>query len=435
MNDTTFSYKDHSAHFELYCEDVPLAKLASEFGTPLYVYSQAQLLFNFRSFNQSIAISSKDNYVSYAVKANSNPEILKLLASEGAGASVVSGAELLVALRSGIDPKKITFDGPGKSDEEITFALQSNIFAIDVESLQELQVVNDIAGELNIKAPICIRVNPHVDAKTHPYISTGLSENKFGIAIDDSIEAYRIANALPNIEIVGIHCHIGSQITDLSVFIEAAESIELFVRKLKINEGITLRHINFGGGQAVEYQNAIRHHLLPESIKGKAEILSFEDITKAVMPILMKTGCTINVEPGRSIVANSGVLISRVLYTKSNGKKNFVIIDAGMNDLIRPSLYHAFHQIVPLSLQTNSPQNIVDIVGPICETGDFLAQDRIMQAVNRGDLLSIMCTGAYGYVLASNYNLRAKAAEVLVNGSSYRIIRERERIEDITGIE
>ncbi len=431
MNDTTYSYRDLSGHSKLYCEDVSLAKLASEFGTPLYVYSQAQLLDNFRSFNQSISKSSKKNYVSYAVKANSNPELLKLLASEGAGASVVSGAELLIALRCGIDPKKITFDGPGKTDEEITFALNSNIFAIDVESLQELHVVNDIAGKLSIKGPICIRVNPHVDAKTHPYISTGLSENKFGIAIDDSSEAYRIANSLPNIEIIGIHCHIGSQITDLSVFKEAAESIVKFVIMLKEEEHISLKHINFGGGQAVEYHNAIRHPLLPESSEANSKILSFEDITKAVMPILMESGCTINVEPGRSIVANSGVLISKVLYTKSNGKKNFVIIDAGMNDLIRPSLYHAYHQIVPLSLQINSSQNIVDVVGPICETGDFLAQDREMPVVDRGDHLSIMCTGAYGYVLASNYNLRAKAAEILVDGNSYKIIREREQIEDI----
>ncbi len=431
MSDTTFSYRALSNHSELYCEDVVLAKLASEFGTPLYVYSQTQLLANFRSFNAAIIKNGIKNYVSYAVKANSNIELLKLLASEGSGASVVSGAELLVALRSGIDPKKITFDGPGKTDEEITFALKSNIFAIDVESLQELHIINDIAGKLSVKAPICIRVNPHVDAKTHPYISTGLSENKFGIAIDDSIEAYRIARVLPNIEIIGIHCHIGSQITDLSVFKEAAESISGFVITLKEKENIALKHINFGGGQAVEYHNAISHPSLPEVTKSKGNILSFKDITEAVMPILLKTGCTVNVEPGRSIVANSGVLISKVLYTKSNGNKNFVIIDAAMNDLIRPSLYHAYHQIVPLSLQTNSPQSIVDIVGPICETGDFLAQDRGLPIVDRSDLLAIMCTGAYGYVLASNYNLRPKAVEVLVEGSSYKIIRERERIEDI----
>ena len=292
-------------------------------------------------------------------------------------------------------------------------------------------MVNDIAGKLGRKAPICIRVNPHIDAKTHPYISTGLSENKFGIALSDSANAYRIARDLVNIEIVGIHCHIGSQITDLSVFIEAAESIQEFVSQLKENEGIALKHINFGGGQAVEYHNAISHPSLPNITETKEEILSFEEITNAVMPILMKTGCNINVEPGRSIVANAGILITKVLYTKSNGNKNFVIVDAGMNDLIRPSLYHAYHQIVPLTLQTNPLKNIVDIVGPICETGDFLAQDRDMPVVSRGDLLSIMCTGAYGYVLASNYNLRPKAAEILVDGSSYKVIRERERIEDI----
>jgi diaminopimelate decarboxylase len=431
VNDTTFSYRNLSDRSELYCEDVALAKLVTEFGTPLYVYSQTQLLKNFRSLKESISKSSKDNFVSYALKANSNIEILRLLSLEGAGASVVSGGELRVALRTGFDPNKITFDGPGKTDEEITYALKSNIYAIDVESLQELHVINEIAGQLGVKARICIRVNPHIDAKTHPYISTGLSENKFGIAIDDSVEAYRIASTLPNIEITGIHCHIGSQITDLSVFIESAESIEKFVRELKINESIVLKHINFGGGQAVTYHNVIQHSSLHDNVEEKSAIFSIEDYAKIVMPILMKTGCTINIEPGRSIVANSGVLLTNVLYTKSNGNKNFVIVDAGMNDLIRPSLYHAYHQIVPVSLHTNSVHNTVDIVGPICETGDFLAQDRNLPIVRRGDLLAVMCIGAYGYVLASNYNLRTRAAEILISGNSYHVIRERELVDDI----
>lgn len=432
MNEITFSYRDHPAQSELYCEDVPLAKLVSDFGTPLYVYSQSQILENFRSFKKAIEKSSGRNYVSYAVKANSNVEILKLLAAEGAGASVVSGGELRTTIRAGFNPNKITFDGPGKTDEEITLALASNIFAIDVESLQELYVIDEIAGKLGIKARICIRVNPHIDAKTHPYISTGLSGNKFGIAIDDSSEVYQIAHDLPNIEISGIHCHIGSQITDLSVFIEAAESLEQFIYKLKKDTGITLKHINFGGGQATNYHNVIKHSSLPVIDGEKRPLFSFEELANTILPILTRTGCSVNVEPGRSIVANSGVLLTTVLYTKSNGSKNFAIVDAGMSDLIRPSLYHAYHQIIPLSLQTNSPTNVVDIVGPICETADFLAQNRMLPIVSRGDFLAVMCTGAYGYVLASNYNLRPRAAEILVDRSSYRIIREREKIENIT---
>lgn len=434
MNDTTFLYRNIANSNELYCEDILLATLAKEFGTPLYVYSQTQLLENFRAFKSAISQMDAKNYVSYAVKANSNIEILKLLATEGAGASVVSGGELRVALLSGFDPNKITFDGPGKTDAEIIYALKSDIFAIDVESLQELHVINEIAGGLKLRAGICIRVNPHIDAKTHPYISTGLSENKFGIAIDDSVEAYRIASGLSNIEIVGIHCHIGSQITDLSVFIAAAESLTKFVQDLQTKDGISLRHINFGGGQATSYHNVVSLPSPSQNDEKKDAALSFEDLANAVLPILSKTGCTINVEPGRSIIANSGVLITQILYTKANGNKNFVIVDAGMSDLIRPSLYQAFHQIVPLSVQKETGINVVDVVGPICETGDFLAHARELPIVDRRDFLAVMCTGAYGYVLASNYNLRTKAAEVMVNGNSYRVIRYRELIEDISGV-
>lgn len=434
MNDTTFLYRKDTDSNILCCEDISLKRLAEEFGTPLYVYSQAQLLKNFRAFKKAISDSEPKNFVSYAVKANSNIEILKLLASEGAGASVVSGGELRVALLAGFDPNKITFDGPGKTDAEIKFALESNIYAIDIESFQELDVVNEIAKDLNKKARICIRVNPHIDAKTHPYISTGLSENKFGIPIDDSIEAYRIASLQSNIEIIGIHCHIGSQITDIDVFIEAAESLAKFVRDLKAQEGITLKHINFGGGQATPYHNVVSIPVLSSDDHENDTLLSFDELASAILPILTKTGCTINVEPGRSIIANSGVLITEVLYTKANGNKNFVIVDAGMSDLIRPSLYQAYHQIVPLSIKENIVTNVVDVVGPICETGDFFAHDRELPTVNRRDMLALMCTGAYGYVLASNYNLRAKAMEVMVDNDSYRVIRKRESIEDISGI-
>ncbi len=431
MNDTRFLYRDLPERSELFCEDVSLAELAIKFGTPLYVYSKKQILNNYRSFAEAIRKTGDNNYVSYAVKANSNLEILKMLASEGAGASVVSGGELLAALKAGFDTSKITFDGPGKNDDEILYALKSNILAIDVESLQELHVINELAGQLDVICGICIRVNPHVDAKTHPYISTGLSENKFGISIDDIAEVFRIAKDMPNISIIGLHSHIGSQITELAPFVEAAESIAEFVINLRETDQIKIKHINFGGGQAISYHNVVAHPFLQKDEMEAQLIPSFEDFAKAVLPILSKTGCSINIEPGRAIIANSCVLLTKVLYTKSNGAKNFVIVDAGMNDLLRPSLYQAYHQIAPISLTKNIGSQKVDVVGPICETGDFFAHDRLMPNLSRGDTLAVTCVGAYGYVLSSNYNLRPCAAEVLVDGNSYRIIRERERVEDI----
>ena len=431
MNDTTFLYKDTSGNPALYCEDVLLAGLAAKFGTPLYVYSKAQILRNIRKF-KSLFAEGDSNYVSYAIKANSNPEILTILAGEGAGASVVSGGELRAALKAGFDPKKITFDGPGKTDEEITLALRSGIFAIDIESIQELSVVNDIAASLGMKASICIRVNPHIDAKTHPYISTGLSHNKFGIPFENAFEAYLLAHSLSHIEISGIHCHIGSQITTLEPFIESAESIAQFISELKIKEGIEIRHINFGGGIGVKYHSSVSHKFLDDKTETPLPpIFTEKDFQDAIFPILSGTGCTFNFEPGRAIIADAGVLLAKTLYTKSNMEKHFVIIDASMTDLIRPSLYHAYHQIAPLSLTKGTPLVTYDVVGPVCESTDFLAQDRSLPKMERGDLLAILSTGAYSYVLASNYNLRTRAAEVLVEGNSYRIIRKRERIEDI----
>ncbi len=430
MNDTTFLFKDQSGQPKLFCEEILLSELASEFGTPLYVYSESQILKNFRDFKNLFA-DGDGNYVSYAIKANSNLEILKLLSAEGAGASVVSGGELRAALKAGFDPGKITFDGPGKTDEEITLALRSDIFAIDIESIQELSVVNDIAASLGKKARICVRVNPHVDAKTHPYISTGLSHNKFGIPFENAFEAYHLANELSNIEISGIHCHIGSQITTLAPFIEAAISIAQFISQLKTQDGITIGHINFGGGMGIQYKSTVSHDLLGTEEDNLLPSLFTQSFKNSVLPILSGTGCTFNFEPGRAIVANAGVLLARTLYTKSNLEKHFVIIDASMTELIRPSLYHAYHQIVPLELNKNTSQVTYDVVGPVCESTDFLAQDRSLPKMERGDLLAILSTGAYGYVLASNYNLRTRAAEVLVKGNSYRIIRKRELIEDI----
>ena len=432
MNDTTFLYRDISGVPQLFCEESSLNEIAATYGTPLYVYSRSQILRNYTSFAKAIQKTGEQNWVSYAIKANSNLEILKLLASQGAGASVVSGGELLAALKAGFDPQKISFDGPGKTDDEISLAITKNIFAIDIESMQELSVVNEIARSLGKKARICIRVNPHVDAKTHPYISTGLSHNKFGIPFEDAFSAYRSANNSPNIEIIGLHSHIGSLITDLAPFVEAAESISQFIKDLRQIEGIELQHINIGGGQAIAYHNVVTHPLLPKDETANA-IPTFEEFVSAVVPILSKTGHTINIEPGRAIIANACVMITKVLYTKSNGEKHFVIVDAAMNDLLRPSLYQAYHEIVPLQLAAKSHHKKVDVAGPICETGDFFAKDRLMPDADRGDMLAVLCTGAYTSVLASNYNLRPRAAEVLVDGNSSKIIKERERIENIIG--
>ena len=419
----------------LLCEEVPLSELAKEYGTPLYVYSKKQIIQNFHSFDETLKSSGKEHYVSYALKANSNIELLKILAEEGAGADVVSAGELLVALAAGFAPEKITFDGTGKTDPEIELALKANIHAFNVESLEELSVINEIAEKLGIRAKVSIRVNPDVDAKSHPYISTGLKENKFGIDMENAREAFIYASKQPALEVVGIHVHIGSQITSLDPFIKAARSTVKFVNSLRVKSGIVLEHLNFGGGQGIHYRNVVRHPLLPKDELGEEGeyVPSLSEFVGAVLPILDQTGLKIIFEPGRAIVANACALLATVLYTKANSKKKFVITDTGMTELIRPCLYEAYHQVAPLDLAGGATQK-VDIVGPICETSDFLAQSREMPALKRGDSIAVLCAGAYGYTLASNYNLRPRAAEVLVDGGEYRLIRERERVEDVAGV-
>lgn len=435
LDQQVFRYSNESIP-ELLCEDVPLTKLAEEYGTPLYVYSKRQIIDNFRSFDETLKTSGKEHYVSYAVKANSNIEILRILAQEGSGADVVSAGELLVALAAGFSPEKITFDGTGKTDAEIELALKAGIHAFNVESLEELTVISEIATRLGVKAKVSIRVNPNVDAKSHPYISTGLKENKFGIDMAESREAFVYAASLPSIEVVGIHAHIGSQITSLDPFIKAARSMVKFVNQLRVKTGILLEHLNFGGGQGIHYRNVVRHPQLPPDELGEEGeyVPSLSEFVGAVLPILDQTGLKIIFEPGRAIVANSCALLASVLYTKSNSLKNFVITDTGMTELIRPCLYDAYHQIAPLQLQAAAPSQKVDIVGPICETSDFLAQGREMTPLKRGDRMAVLCAGAYGYTLASNYNLRPRAAEILVDRSEHRLIRERERLEDVAGV-
>lgn len=430
---TTFTYNDSNGKTKLWCEGVELEQVASLYGTPLYVYSKAQLLANLREFTGALQkFSDRGDYVSYAVKANSNPEILKILASEGAGADVVSGGELLAALKAGFTPKKITYDGPGKTKREIKLALERDIYGFNVESLEEIDTIDAIAGSLDKRAKISIRVNPDVDAKSHPYISTGMREHKFGIDIHHALDAYRYAAKKANIIIAGIHSHIGSQVTELDPFIKAARSSIAFVNVLR-SEGIELEHLNIGGGQAVHYHDVVTHPLLPSDSSDDKEpqgIPALHEYVEAVMPILSEAGLRVMFEPGRAIVANTAILLTEVLYKKSNPEKTFVIADAGMSDLIRPSLYQAYHQIAPLALEQREPQK-VDIVGPICESGDYLALSRVLPSIGKGELLAVMCTGAYGYVMSSNYNLRPKPAEIMIDGEKHYCIREREKIEDI----
>lgn len=417
-----FRYQDH----ELLCEEVPLTELAEEFGTPLYVYSRNQILRNFRAVDTPLA--EIDHLVCYALKANSNLSLLKLLAREGAGADVVSGGELHLALEAGFAPEKITFAGVGKRDDEIEFAIKTGVASISAESSQELQVISLIALRLGMNARVSVRVNPDIDAQSHPYITTGLKQNKFGIPAEHVLEVFQYAATLPHLEIRGVHAHIGSQIAKVEPFVEAAKSLVETVKKLR-EAGFAISHIDLGGGFGVQYVNVVSREGLPL----ETEIATpppLHHFVEAVLPVLRESGCTVWLEPGRSIVANSGVLLSKVLYVKENGAKKFVVVDAGMNDLLRPSLYGAYHQIVPLNLSTYEHEK-VDVVGPICETGDFLARDRIISKVKRDDYLAVMTAGAYGFSISSNYNARFRPAEILVNGDKVRMIRERETIDDL----
>ncbi len=418
-----FTYKDN----QLYCEDVLLRDLAEEYGTPLYVYSKTRILDNFNNLNR--VFGNTDHVTCYALKANGNPTILKSLADAGAGADVVSGGELALALRAGFRPEKITYAGVGKREDEIEYALREKIFSLSVESIQELQLISLVATRMNTTAPVALRINPDIDAESHPYITTGLRQNKFGIESDKIQETFSLAASLPSLEVHGIHTHIGSQITKVDPFVAAATLVAEWVGKLR-SAGIGITHVDFGGGIAVPYANVLRHEALPVDDIPDNQIPPPEQYVAGVLPILQPTGCSIWLEPGRSIVADAGVLITRVLYTKENSARKFVIVDGGMTELLRPSLYGAYHQIVPLSIDTFS-QEKVDVVGPICESGDFLARERQMPKAKQQDLLAVMTSGAYGYALSSNYNGRMKPAEILVNGERVRVIRQRQTLENL----
>ena len=426
----SFRYRDGKLH----CEDVDLARVAEKFGTPLYVYSAGTILDHYTRLDAALALL--DHVICYAVKANSNRAILKLLAHAGAGFDIVSGGELYRVIAAGGDPARCTFAGVGKSREEIEFALERGVYSFNVESEVELESIDRIASAKNLRAPIALRANPDVDPHTHEYVSTGSRENKFGIALDELPAVYERAAKMLNIEIVGVQMHIGSQITEAEPFASAIKKVAPIVRKLKSKYGI--KFFSIGGGMGIIYLRAL------ESGSGKwwhdhgpacaGSAFSIRDYAEAIVPPLRELGIRILVEPGRFLVGNAGVLLTRVHYIKQTAEKKFAIVDAGMNDLIRPALYQSYHEIVPCRASAAADAKRteeIDIVGPVCESGDFFALDREMPEVHEGDLLAIMSAGAYGFMMASNYNSRPFPAEALVHGDKVSLIRERQTWEDL----
>lgn len=398
---------------DLYCEDVPIAKIAREVGTPFYLYSFKTLRDHYRVFESSFA--DIPHIISFAVKANSNLAILNMLAREGCGADIASGGELYRALKAGINPKKIVYAGVGKTKDEIRYALESDILFFNVESTQELKVIDDVARDLGERAKVALRVNPDIDPKTHPYISTGLKKHKFGISINRALNEYITAASLRNIDLVGVHKHIGSQMTKIEPFIDALKSILSLVSELK-RSGIEIKYIDVGGGLGIVYNNEEPPHP--------------KDLAKAIIPLMKDLKCVVVLEPGRIIVGNAGILVSKVLYIKEGEGKKFIIVDAGMNDLIRPSLYGAHHEIIPIA-KDRKKKVVADLVGPICESSDFLAKEREIQEFHPDELLAVMSAGAYGFTMSSNYNSRLRIPEILVRRDKYYMIRKRENYEDL----
>jgi diaminopimelate decarboxylase len=400
---------------ELYCEQVPVSRMAKELGTPCYVYSHATLVRHFHAYDS--AFQNIPHVIAFAMKANSNLAILRLMAKEGSGADIVSGGELFRALRAGVPASKIVFAGVGKSPDEIRDGLEADILMFNVESSAEIHAINEVAASVGKKARIALRINPDVDPKTHPYISTGMKKSKFGIASDRALDEYKMASSLSHIDVVGVNAHIGSQLTDVTPFVDSLKKIVTLIDALK-GQGINIRYLNIGGGLGITY--AEEKPPLPR------------DLADAISPLVKGLGLTLVMEPGRVIVGNAGILVTKALYEKIGETKRFVIVDAAMNDLIRPSLYGAYHEIRPVNEETvGRPKQTVDIVGPVCESGDFLAKDRSFPSVKPGELLAVMSAGAYGFVMASNYNSRPRVPEVLVRGGEYHVIRERETYEDL----
>jgi diaminopimelate decarboxylase len=404
-----FQYRQDS----LYCEGVPVTAVAEKVGTPFYLYSHGTLVRHFRAYDS--AFESIPHLIAYAMKANGNLAVLRLFAREGSGADIVSGGELYRALSAGVDPRKILFAGVGKTAEEIRYALESGILMFNVESSQELHAINDVARGLKRKARVALRVNPDVDPKTHPYISTGMKEHKFGINIEKALAEYRTAASLDHIEVIGVHQHIGSQLTQVSPYVDSLERLLGLVREMR-DSGIPITHLNIGGGLGITYGDEA-----PPQPK---------DLARAIRPLIGDLPYTLVMEPGRSLVGNAGILVTKVLYVKESEGKRFVIVDAGMNDLIRPSLYEAFHLIQPV-VRGVEETFTADVVGPICESGDFLAKDREIARCKPGDLLAVMSAGAYAFAMASNYNARPRPPEVMVREDQFTTVREREELKDL----
>ncbi|HYB92048.1 MAG TPA: diaminopimelate decarboxylase [Candidatus Binataceae bacterium] len=398
---------------QLYAEEVPIADLARRIGTPFYAYSARTLRRHFRVFDEAFA--ETDHLICFAMKSLSNLSILRLFHSMGAGFDIVSVGELLRCLRAGADPRKIVFSGVGKTDEEIAAALEAGILMFNVESRSELHRISEVAGRMKQRAPVSVRVNPDLDPGTHPHISTGHRDSKFGVPLSQVHEYYAEARSLPNLEIVGLSTHIGSQITDTSPFTEAAAKVAAIVNQLA-SEGIALKYLDIGGGLGIPYQ---------EEPPPPAEYAA------AVLNPIRKLKLKIITEPGRVMVGNAGILVTRVLYVKETDVKKFIVVDGAMNDLIRPVLYEAYHEIRPVDRRAPGQPIVVDVVGPVCESGDFFARGRVLPEPKEGDLLAVMSAGAYGFVMSSNYNSRPRAPEILVDGAKFHVVRERESFEDL----
>jgi diaminopimelate decarboxylase len=402
---------------QLFAEDVPVKDLVHEYGTPLYVYSAKTFRRHFKAFDS--AFEGIDHLICYSVKANSNLSILELLKNEGAGADIVSGGELFRALRAGMDPRKIVYSGVGKSAGEIREALYANILMFNVESVQELERISAQAKDLGMVANISLRINPDVDPKTHPYVATGLKKSKFGIAMSEALQTYLHARELPGVNPVGIDCHIGSQLTTIEPFLESIERIKTLYGQLQENT-ISIKYLDLGGGLGITYDEEEPPHPREFGLALKKALEGYD--------------LTLILEPGRVIAGNAGILVTQVEYIKKAETKNFVIIDAGMNDLIRPCLYGSYHRIAEVEPKGREKMT-VDVVGPICESGDFLAKDRDLPQVEQGELLAVYSAGAYGFVMSSQYNSRSRAAEVLVDGGTVRLVRKREQYQNLIALE
>jgi diaminopimelate decarboxylase len=408
-----FQYHGNS----MYAEEVPIKAIAEQVGTPCYIYSQATLERHFKAFQQAFA--KTPHLICYSQKANSNLALLHLFGRMGGGTDIVSGGELYRALKAGIPPERIVYSGVGKTAEEIRYALKEKILLLNIESPEELKLVNEIAGRMKRKAPISIRVNPDIDPKTHPYISTGLKKNKFGISIRQSLAEYQLAQELPHIHIAGIDFHIGSQLLEIDPFREAIQKVKKLIVQLQ-NLNIEIQYLDLGGGLGITYSEEGPPH--PKVY------------AQAVLKELGRIPYTLILEPGRVLVGNAGILVTKVLYLKKGEEKNFIIVDAGMNDLLRPALYGSYHHIQPV-IRGPRAQIRADVVGPICESGDFLGKDRTMPTPVSGELLAVLSAGAYGFSMASNYNSRPRAAEVLVKGKAFDVIRKRETYTHLTALE